>query len=102
MTHTVSTILKQSMRPFKIRIDWCDEERVYVDLCVMGQLAPTTLRTFKVGEDLNASITEAIEYSKRWFSQRGLKWWCNIDLHQREDHKHITLFCVGKKEGPSD
>lgn len=75
------------MKPFKIRIDWtCHHhygDPVEVELHVMDA-EPRTLQTFP-------TIPRAVDYVVRWFTGRGLGYWCNVDWHQREGHTHITL-----------
>jgi hypothetical protein len=60
---------------------------VEVDLEIMNR-HPKTLRKFD-------TIHEAVDWAVRFFRGRGLKYWCDIDLHQRRDDTHITLHCVG-------
>lgn len=84
------------MQPFKLRINWAGAEdyewqgRTYkgmgvtVDLHVMGEEAPKTLRVFD-------SIEVAIAWAKGWLRDRGCGFYCDVDTHQRLDHKHITL-----------
>jgi hypothetical protein len=95
MTPDTTTILEQGVRLFKVRVDWlCWKaygDKVVVELHVMDE-EPKVLRSFP-----GPPQAGAVEWARKWIEDRGFDFWCNIDLHQRENHTHITLHPKPKK-----
>lgn len=87
MTLSITTPLETGVKPFKLRVDWlCHNaygSKVVVELHVMDR-EPVVLRRFDNPPD-------AAGWARKWLNDRGFDFWCNVDLHQRENHTHITL-----------
>lgn len=47
----------------------------------------------------NPSRARCIDWALRFMHNRGFGYWCNVDMHQRENHAHIRLFPVPMKGG---
>jgi hypothetical protein len=75
------------MTPFKLRVDWtCHNaygDLVVVELHRMDEDPVDLVKT--------VDISSAIDYALRWLMGRGFDYWCDVDLHQRLDHTHITF-----------
>ena len=75
------------MKPFKIRVDWtCHAsygDPVVVELHIMDE-EPKVIAQFD-------TPPEAAGWARKWLDDRGFEFWCNVDMHQRLDHKHITM-----------
>lgn len=85
------------MTEFKLRVDWlCYHhygDKVHVELHVLDE-EPYELHRFD-------TPPEAAAWARKWLEDRGFGFTCDIDTHQRLDHKHITLHPVDQK-GKSD
>ena len=85
------------MRPFRLRVDWTaqhayPDEMVEVELHVLGEdwveEEPRVLRRF-------ATPAEAAKWAAQWFRGRGLRFWCDVDRHEREGNTFVVLHAVG-------
>jgi len=81
-----------TIKPFKLRVDWlCHDaygDKVDIDLIIMGE-DPKTIRR-------ESTIPRAIDAAIRYLDSRGFGFWCNVDWHQRMNHKHVTLHAISK------
>jgi hypothetical protein len=75
------------MTPFKLRVDWlCHDvygDKVVVELHIIDKYPMTIHRC--------DSPADGARWARKWLEDRGFEWTCDIDLHQRSNHKHITL-----------
>ena len=41
----------------------------------------------------------AVGWAVAWLQGRGIRWSCDVSMHQARDHKHITLHAIGIEKG---
>jgi hypothetical protein len=87
------------MKPFKLRVDWTVHDAypgdpVEVILDIMDS-EPRVIHRCDTPD-------EGAGWASKWFRDRGITFWCDIDRHQRVNDKYIVLHAVGRKQGISE
>jgi len=86
-------------KPWKLIITWAAHDAypgtpVYVELHIMDEY-PREVHWAD-------SVPRAVDWALRFIDGRGFSFWCDVDMHQRLDHKHITLHPRPKAPGESE